>query len=128
MYSPLNNIEKIDNKDLYSEHTKSYLEIIKSKYNLSNEQLRILDLLTLEEFLAIKLEHALKIFNGNIQLPLLRFYKDSVRNAYKNLLDFYAKNNMQKGIVKSIALSEYRYFKIKNKILKNEKLKNNKSK
>lgn len=111
MFNPLNNIEKININDVINEKYTSYTEHIKNKYKLSNEQMKILDLITLEEILAIRLEKSLRIFNGSMIFPLIEIYKQYIEQAYKQLVEFYAEETeVSKKILKAIAIKKYTYY------------------
>jgi hypothetical protein len=111
MFNPLNNIEKININDVINEKYTSYTEHIKDKYKLSNEQMKILDLISLEEILAIRLEKSLRIFNGSMIFPLVEIYKQYIQQAYKQLVEFYAEETeVSKKILKAIAINKYTYY------------------
>lgn len=121
MYNPINDIDLgllIEKKEkeffAFSKH-------IKDKYKLSEDILKLLDLISFEELLALKLEKTVRIFNGKLLLPLKDIYAHYINRSIFMLIDAYEDNELKKKLRTVLALnrrSKLKVYKIYEKLTK----------
>lgn len=73
-YNSLNRLELTEQIEKPESEFFAFSKHIKEKYGLNNDILRILDLISFEEMLALKLEKSLNVFNGKYTLPMKHIY------------------------------------------------------
>lgn len=105
MYSPINKIEFDDYLDKKSIKFFSFSQHIKDKYQLNSDTLKILDLITFEELLALKMEKSVDIFNGKFLLPFKEIYQDYINKAMFLLISAYDDPKLKKKIRSLLVLN-----------------------
>lgn len=105
MYTPINKIEFDDYLDKKSVKFFSFSQHIKEKYQLSSDILRVLDLITFEELLALKMEKSTDIFNGKFLLPFKEIYQDYINKAMFLLISAYDDPKLKKKIRSLLVLN-----------------------
>lgn len=112
MYNPINDIEL----DLILEKKESeffaFSKHIKEKYKLSNDILKLLDVISFEELLALKLEKSIRIFNGKLLLPLKDVYSHYINRSIFMLIDAYEDNLLKKKIRTVLVLNRRNKLKV----------------
>lgn len=102
MYSPLNIIKIYDQAVNPDQHYTDYTTVFKEKYNISSEILNLIDLISLEDILAFKLEKSLNMFHGKMSFPLKQLYLDLIDVAYDNVIDAYEDKKKRREIRRCI--------------------------
>lgn len=109
MFNPINKIDYNDVLEKRQEKFFAFSKHIKEKYQLNNDILRILDLITFEELLALKLEKAVDLFNGKFFLPLKDIYRDYITKAVFILINAYDDDIKLKRKVRSTLVLNRRH-------------------
>lgn len=117
---PINKIEGLNYVDnVASEEFTSFSKQIQQKYNLSIDMMRIINLFSFEELIALRLEQMAKVFNGKLLFPVRELLILSISRALEILIETYPtkqeqrkiqnlflmNKNTKKGIIK-----KYEYF------------------
>lgn len=102
MYSPLNIVKIFDQAINTDQQYTGYTKVFKEKYNISSEMLNLIDLISLEDILAFKLEKSLNMFHGKMSFPLKQLYLDLIDIAYSNVIDSYEDTKKRKEIRRCI--------------------------
>lgn len=102
MYSPLNIVKIYDQVINPDQQYNDYSTVFKAKYNVSSEMLSLIDLISLEDILAFKLEKSLNMFHGKMSFPLKQLYIEMIDTAYSNVLDSYEDTRKKKEIRRCI--------------------------
>ena len=111
---PINKIEYIDYISSAVKEQYTYSKQLQEKYGLTNEMLRILDLMSIEEMLALKIEKSAQLFNGKFMFPIANTYISYVKKAIFMLIKTYEKNNKKRKIRQLMLLSKYNKMKMQN--------------
>lgn len=98
MYSPLNIVKAYDHLIKSDQRFTSYQSTFKEKYNLSSDLLNLIDLISLEDLIAFKLEKSLNVFNGKMLFPLKNIYLNLIDIAYTNVINSYETLELKKII------------------------------
>lgn len=98
MYSPLNIVKIYDQAIKSDQQFNGYNIFFKNKYNISSEMLNLIDLISLEDIIAFKLEKSLNMFHGKMSFPLKQIYIDMVDQAYTNVINSYENTKKRKEI------------------------------
>lgn len=98
MSLPCNKIETTEFME--REHTDfcSFGEHIRQKYGLSFDQMKLIELISLEEMIALQMERMLRVFNGKSIFPIHEMLIPSIREAVLRLLNSYPTKKEQKRI------------------------------
>lgn len=95
---PINKIDYINYINKSSNDQFVYNEYLKNKYNLNIDMIRLLDLISIDEFLALKMEKTASLFNGKYLFPIGDIYKDYIKKAIYNLISSYDKSHKKQKI------------------------------
>lgn len=124
MSLPVNKIETLETLDSKVQKFYSFSDHIREKYGISYEYMKILDCLTLEEMLALKLEKSLRVFNGKVLFPVKSILELSFTKALYRLLDAYPSKEDQRMIQNLLIFSRKAKVKLSRtfqKVMKNSK-------
>ncbi len=112
MYTPINRIDILDDLEKKNAKFFSFSNHIKEKYQLNTDILRILDLISFEELLALKIEKSVDIFNGKFLLPFKEIYHSYINKAFFMLMSTYDETKNRKRIRSVTTLNRRTKFKI----------------
>lgn len=118
MYTPIN---RIDYNDVLEKRQSKYFMFsshIKEKYQLNNDILKIINLLTFEEVLALKIEKSIDLFNGKYILPFKDIYQNYIYKSLYILMNAYDDKKVQRKIRSLLILnrrSKYKFTKMYSK-------------
>lgn len=103
---PANKIETLETIESTWSEFNSFSESIRQKYGLSFDQMRLLDSISLEEMLALRMERMLKVFNGKIVFPIHELFNHSVTLALYRLINSYPTKKEKKRIQMVFSMSQ----------------------
>jgi len=102
---PVNKIMTLEFMDSNPNPYFCFSEHIRQKYGFGFDQMKIFDLLTLEEMLAIRMEKMLRSFNGKTIFPVHELFKALIPKAMFRLINAYPSKAEQKKIQLLFAMS-----------------------
>jgi hypothetical protein len=115
-YKALNKIDTLQEIEKKESEYFSFSSHIKEKYHLNNDLMRVLDLISFEEILALKIEKMIDIFNGKFFLPYRDIYLLYIYKAIVMLSDAYDDSSKKRKIRSILMLSKKNKLKTYNKI------------
>lgn len=102
MYSPLNIVKLYDRVIRTDQSYTNFNKQFKERYGLTTELLTLIDLISIEDLIAFKLEKSLNLFNGKLGFPLKKVYLNLLEIAYNKVIDSYEDVKYKKEIRKCI--------------------------
>ena len=98
MYSPLNIVNMYDQLVKTDQKYINYQKLFKEKYKLTSDITNLIDLISIEDIIAYKIERSLNSFNGRMLFPLKSIYLNLFDIAYHNVIDSYEDTKLRKLI------------------------------
>lgn len=112
MKLPLNYIELLNTIEKERNNYFSFTKHIKEKYGLSEEQMKIIELFSFEEILALKIEQMLQVFNGKMSFPIREYFLIVLNKAFYRVLESYPTDKEKKQLKKLMLLTNNSKLKI----------------